>query len=221
MAKANKELTEFIKFWKSFYTNYIQLNFGTYFILNYKDNKTELLFPGDSYFKINGTIILDEMPDFYTWLSSSECSVKINNDELDALRKIKLGSFTAVDHDDQSYTISYKDPDDETKINKFVLVKEKYILNNDFNNYKFIYSIDVPDEEISSSSIIVSLKNNALYFGESDNIVVDVPTKVLLNIFKKNATYNMYITDTDGEFRYTKFEAKSDKCIINQYFKVI
>ena len=223
--KATTEELEFIKFIKKFYKNNIQLNFDSYFILNYNNNKVQILFPKNKIYRMNGFINISNCPIFMEWLTKSECSVKVNNEELDLLRKAKVKDILSLTKTDNEYDIKFLINNEE---HHFILKKDKVITNT--TNVSFIKSLNIPKEKFDENILIIYEKEDGeLTLDETTKIVFENPIKNLNIIFKKTKNqeeepiYSILLSDNINEnnIKIAAIKGENSNITMFQYFKVI
>lgn len=210
---------EFIKYIKSLYSDEIQLNMMDAFDLSYDGKEISLFFPKNKFFRMVGTLNIDEMPKFKEWFIKKQSSVHFDNALLDAVRKKKMGDFESVSTDDDTYTIKFTDG------TTFTLTRSNpFVLTDTFDGLEFKYSVEIPVERFNRDVLLLYFKNDKILFKnmQDSEVLFDIPVKDLYNIFKKEAKYTVYATDRNSDgFRYIKLTAAGDKCTLSQYFKVI
>lgn len=228
MAKQVKEYLEFIKFFKNLYADEIPLNFDEYFIITNIDGKTALHFPENKYCKITGTLDISSMPSFANWLQQKNSSVKIDTEELDELRKLKMADFISVDYSDPNkYVIS--------TTNKDYIIERIDVVNYDFN-FDFKYQADIPNEAMDNTTIVFYINNS----GEI-SLTQDVGSSVLLDaainknfqiVFKEPSAekvakgaaqpkYTIFTTEKQNGFRIVMVQCSGSVCTMKQYFRTI
>jgi hypothetical protein len=210
---------EFIKFIKSLYSDEIQLNMMDSFDLSYNGKDVELFFPKNKFFKMVGTLNIDEMPKFKEWFTQKESSLHFDNALLDDVRKKKMADFESVATTENKYTIKFTDGSTyELKRNK------PFMLTDTFDGLTFKYKVEIPVEKFDKDVFVMYFKNEKILFKnmQDSEVLLDIAVKDFYNIFKKEAKYELSATDknTDG-FRYVKLTATGEKCSLTQYFKVI
>lgn len=210
---------EFIKFIKSLYSDEIQLNMMDSFDLSYNGKDVELFFPKNKFFKMVGTLNIDEMPKFKEWFTQKESSLHFDNALLDDVRKKKMADFESVATTENKYTIKFTDG------STYELKRDKPIMLTDtFDGLTFKYKVEIPVEKFNKDVFVMHFKNDKILFKnmQDSEVLLDIAVKDFYNIFKKEAKYELSATDknTDG-FRYVKLTATGEKCSLTQYFKVI
>lgn len=210
---------EFIKFIKSLYSDEIQLNMMDSFDLSYNGKDVELFFPKNKFFKMVGTLNIDEMPKFKEWFTQKESSLHFDNALLDDVRKKKMADFESVATTENKYTIKFTDG------STYELKRDKPIMLTDtFDGLTFKYKVEIPVEKFNKDVFVMYFKNDKILFKnmQDSEVLLDIAVKDFYNIFKKEAKYELSATDknTDG-FRYVKLTATGEKCSLTQYFKVI
>lgn len=222
--KPIEEKHEFIKFIKDLYTNEIQLNFDDYFELYFDGNKNEempavqLAFPNNDYYFLCGKLSLVDCPRLYNWISNGKaCCVRINNKELDSLRKAKMSEFVSVETSDSDYIIHMTDFE-------FRFHKE-YNAKLSIPKIEDEYVLEIPKDKITDSQLfVISIDNDNLIFGTKDNcqILFEAANKNFEILFKKEATYSLQASPKDDNgFRIVAITASGEKCSLTQYFKTI
>lgn len=207
------EKVELIKFIKSLYTDEIALNFEDYFSIVDSGNETFYIsFPNNKYCLLCGKIDMRDCTSFYNWLHDSNSEVLVNNTTLDELRKRKLGDFQSLSVSDEKYSIELSD-------SFFELEKTPRTFNPP--KFHFINSIDIPANMFDGTTITVYENDSGLTFEPTQDVVFDSAIKNINIIFKKNASYKLYVTDNVEGFRIVMLEGAGEKCTLNQYFKVI
>ena len=200
---------EFIKFIKSLYSDEI----------SYNGKDVELFFPKNKFFKMVGTLNIDEMPKFKEWFTQKESSLHFDNALLDDVRKKKMADFESVATTENKYTIKFTDG------STYELKRDKPIMLTDtFDGLTFKYKVEIPVEKFNKDVFVMHFKNDKILFKnmQDSEVLLDIAVKDFYNIFKKEAKYELSATDknTDG-FRYVKLTATGEKCSLTQYFKVI
>lgn len=224
MAKVSPS-TEFIKYFKNFYTTNIQLNAGDWFAIYYDPNDgyekdVRVYLPTDKDSKLMGTIDLSSCPSLDEWFRRKGGSVIFDNGVLDDLRKRKLGDFVGVDYSDDSKIVVEVRAESGDGTDKIEFVKKGDIPKP--IEYDFIYDIDIPAETLDNPLIVVGIKDGKLTMNRDDMVerVFDSPVKNLANIFKKDATYRLKATEEDDDgYRKIAFIGKGSQCELTQYFK--
>ena len=210
---------EFIKFIKSLYSDEIQLNMMDSFDLSYNGKDVELFFPKNKFFKMVGTLNIDEMPKFKDWFTQKESSLHFDNALLDDVRKKKMSDFESVATTENKYTIKFTDGSTyELKRNK------PFMLTDTFDGLTFKYKVEIPVEKFNKDVFVMYFKNDKILFKnmQDSEVLLDIAVKDFYNIFKKEAKYELSATDKNADgFRYVKLTATGEKCSLTQYFKVI
>jgi len=210
---------EFIKFIKSLYSDEIQLNMMDSFDLSYNGKDVELFFPKNKFFKMVGTLNIDEMPKFKEWFTQKESSLHFDNALLDDVRKKKMSDFESVATTENKYTIKFTDGSTyELKRNK------PFMLTDTFDGLTFKYKVEIPVEKFNKDVFVMYFKNDKILFKnmQDSEVLLDIAVKDFYNIFKKEAKYELSATDKNADgFRYVKLTATGEKCSLTQYFKVI
>jgi len=210
---------EFIKFIKSLYSDEIQLNMMDSFDLSYNGKDVELFFPKNKFFKMVGTLNIDEMPKFKEWFTQKESSLHLDNALLEDVRKKKMSDFESVATTENKYTIKFTDGSTyELKRNK------PFMLTDTFDGLTFKYKVEIPVEKFNKDVFVMYFKNDKILFKnmQDSEVLLDIAVKDFYNIFKKEAKYELSATDKNADgFRYVKLTATGEKCSLTQYFKVI
>ena len=230
MAKQVKEQLEFVKYFKNLYSDEIPLNFDEYFILTNVDGKVTVHFPENKYYKIFGILDISEMPSFCNWFKTKNSSVKINADELDILRKIKMADFVSVDYSDPSkYVIKVTN----SEIDEFVIERLDMIMLDP--NFEFKYHADIPNEEMDQTTIVFYINNGIISLEPTDNAEVLLDAAINKNlqlVFKEPSEekiekgalrpkYTIHSTEKKDGFRIVMIQCVGKHCTLKQYFRVI
>lgn len=219
---AKKEISnkhELVKFIKNLYTEEIQLNFDRYFDIWYNDEKFILEFPTYNYYHMCGEIDLSSCQSLADWIKQSPYPARIMNCDLDEMRKRKLGDFVDLVIDEDKYCIKFVN-DETFEIRKVKDMEYKQ------PEYDFKYSAQIPNEFITDRSLLtVYLDNGIVEFDELNDdaqILLETAIKNLKLIFKKDARYDVFVTEKDVDgFRIAAIKATGTICKLTQYFRVI
>jgi hypothetical protein len=170
------------------------------------------------------------MPSFCEWLKRKNSSVKINSDELDILRKVKMSDFVSVDYsDDSKYIINIANSEND----KFVIERLDTVMTKP--EFDFKYKFEIPNDIMDSVTVVFYINNGVISLEPTDNaevlldaainknfqIVFKEPSEEKLAKGAQKPKYIIHATDKINDFRVVMIECVGKHCTLKQYFRVI